>query len=60
MLLILSSAAAFCLWLIMWSVTGHGFDSFLLPIVIILVAVTVHLTIPTLPGNRARAADDDE
>jgi hypothetical protein len=60
MLLILSTAAAFCLWLITWSLTGHGFDSFLIPIVIILVAALIHLIIPTLPGNRARAADDDE
>jgi hypothetical protein len=60
MLLILSTAAAFCLWLILWAVTDHGFDAFLIPILIILVATTIHLIIPTLPGNRARAADDDE
>jgi hypothetical protein len=60
MLLILSTAAAFCLWLILWSVTGHGFDSFLIPVMIILIAATIHLIIPTLPGNRARADDDDE
>jgi tryptophan synthase alpha chain len=60
MLLILSSAAAFCLWLILWAITGHGFDSFLIPVLIILIAATIHLLIPTLPGNRVRAADDDE
>lgn len=63
MLLILSSAAAFCLWLILWALTGHGFDAFLLPVLIILVATTIHLVIPALPGNRAAAAAaavDDE
>jgi hypothetical protein len=60
MLLILTTAAGACLWLILWAITGHGFDAILIPIIMVLIAATIHLVIPTLPGNRARAADDDE
>jgi hypothetical protein len=60
MLLILTTAAGACLWLITWAITGHGFDAILIPLVMVIIAATITILIPTLPGNRARARAVDD
>jgi hypothetical protein len=52
MVLLLSTAAAMVLWIIVWALGLSGFDGFLLALLIVLSAATVQLILPYLPGNR--------
>jgi hypothetical protein len=52
MLIVLSTAAAMIIWIILWALGIKGFDGFLAAILIVLLAATVHLVLPYLPGNR--------
>ena len=52
MLLILSTAAAFCLWIILWALGAKAFDAFLITILLVIIAATVRIVTPYLPGNR--------
>ena len=40
------------LWLVLWALGVKAFDAFLLTMLIALVAVTVRMIAPYLPGNR--------
>jgi hypothetical protein len=57
MLLIVSSTVGFLLWIILWSLGVKAFDSFLLTVLIIVVAATIKMALPSLPGNRASVDD---
>jgi hypothetical protein len=52
MLLVLSTAAALVLWIILWALGAKGFDAFMVSIVIILLSATASAILPFLPGNR--------
>ena len=57
MLLVLSAAAAMVIWIILWALGTKGFDGFLVALMIVLLAATVNLVLPYLPGNR-KGKDD--
>jgi len=40
------------LWLVLWALGVKAFDAFLLTMLIALVAATVRMIAPYLPGNR--------
>jgi Mn2+/Fe2+ NRAMP family transporter len=44
--------AGLVLWIVLWAIGVKAFDAFLLTIVMLIVAATVHLVMPFLPGNR--------
>ena len=44
--------AGLVVWIVLWSIGVKGFDAFLVTIVMLLVATTMHLVKPFLPGNR--------
>jgi hypothetical protein len=50
--LILTATAGLCLWIFLWSLNVSGFDSILIAILMILVAIGVRNVLPALPGRR--------
>jgi hypothetical protein len=50
--LILTAAAGLCLWIILWSLNISGFDSILIAVVMVLIALGVRQLLPFLPGRR--------
>jgi len=39
-------------WIVLWAIGVKGFDAFMVTIVMLVVAATVHIVVPFLPGNR--------
>lgn len=50
--LILTGTAGLCIWIVLWSLNISGFDSILIAIVMVLVAIAVRNLLPFLPGRR--------
>jgi hypothetical protein len=50
--LIVASTFGLILWLVLWALGVKAFDAFLLTMLIALVAATVRMIAPYLPGNR--------
>lgn len=50
--LILTATAGLCLWIILWALGTSGFDSILIAIGMVLIAIAVRNLIPFLPGRR--------
>jgi hypothetical protein len=50
--LILTATAGLCLWIILWSLNVSGFDSILIAIVMVIVAIAVRNLLPFLPGRQ--------
>ena len=50
--ILLTLIAGLVVWLVLWAIGVKGFDAFLIPIVLLLVAAAVHSVVPYLPGNR--------
>jgi hypothetical protein len=51
--LILTATAGLCIWIVLWATNlFSGFDSILIGIVMVLVAIAVHNLMPHLPGRR--------
>jgi hypothetical protein len=50
--LVLATTAGLVVWLVLWALGTSGFDAFLITIVIVLIAATVRMLTPYLPGGR--------
>lgn len=50
--LILTTTAALAIWIILWAQGVKPFDGFLLVLALVLVAATLRIVAPFLPGNR--------
>jgi hypothetical protein len=50
--LILTGTAGLCIWIVLWSLNISGFDSILIAVVMVLVAIAVRNLLPFLPGRR--------
>ncbi|MGH2970355.1 MAG: hypothetical protein ACRDK0_15035 [Solirubrobacteraceae bacterium] len=50
--LLLTLIAGLVVWIVLWAIGVKGFDAFIVTIVMVLVAATVHIVLPFLPGNR--------
>ena len=57
MLLVLTTAAGLVVWIVLWAIGVKSFDAFLLTLVMIVLAATVRLILPSLPCGRP---DPDE
>jgi hypothetical protein len=44
--------AGLAIWLVMWSLGTKAIDAFMVTLVIALVAATVRMLAPYIPGNR--------
>jgi hypothetical protein len=52
--LLLTLIAGLVVWIVLWATGVKGFDSFLITILMLLVAAGVHIVAPFLPGNQPR------
>ncbi len=52
MLLIVSATIGFLCWIVLWALGVKSFDAFILTVLIIVVATTIKMALPSLPGNR--------
>ena len=50
--LILTGTAGLCIWIVLWSLNISGFDSILIAVVMVLVAIALRNLLPFLPGRR--------
>ena len=50
--LFLTTCAGLVLWIILWAIDVKPFDAFLLTLLMIIVAATLRIVSPYLPGNR--------
>jgi hypothetical protein len=51
--LVLATTAGLVVWIVLWSIGAKGFDSFMITTLVVLVAATVRMLVPKLPGNRS-------
>ncbi|HEY1592755.1 MAG TPA: hypothetical protein VGF81_13250 [Solirubrobacteraceae bacterium] len=52
--LILTATAGLCIWIVIWATDIFGgFDSILIAIVMVLIAIAVRQLLPFLPGRRS-------
>jgi hypothetical protein len=52
MLLTAATTAGLVIWIVLWSIGAKGFDAFMITTLVILVAATVKIVTPYIPGNR--------
>jgi hypothetical protein len=51
--LVLVGTAGLCIWIVLWATDSFsGFDSILIGIVMVLLAIAVRGVLPYLPGRR--------
>jgi hypothetical protein len=50
--LLLTLIAGLVVWIVLWAIEVKAFDAFLITVVMVLIAATVRLISPYLPGNR--------
>jgi hypothetical protein len=50
--LVLAAVAGVLLWIILWSLEVKSIDAFMITVLIVVVAITVRMMAPFLPGNR--------
>jgi hypothetical protein len=50
--LLLTFTAGLVVWIVLWAIGVKGFDSFLITILMMLIAAGVHIVSPFLPGNK--------
>jgi len=51
--LILTAPAGLCPWILLWAIPAFsGFDSILIAIAMVLVAIAVRNVLPFIPGRR--------
>jgi hypothetical protein len=52
--LIITATAGLSIWIVLWATkTFNGFDSILVGIVMVLIAIAVRNLLPYLPGRRS-------
>ena len=49
---VLATTFGLIIWLVLWALGAKAFDAFMITVLIALVAVTVRMLAPYLPGNR--------
>jgi len=50
--LVLTTTAGLMLWIVLWAIGVKSFDAFLLTLGLIVLAATVRMALPSLPGSR--------
>lgn len=52
MFLTVAATAGLLVWIVLWSIGAKAFDAFMLTALIVVLAATVKLALPAIPGNR--------
>jgi Mn2+/Fe2+ NRAMP family transporter len=55
--LLLTTIAGLIVWIVLWAIGVKSFDAFLITLGMVIVAATLRIVAPYLPGNRP---DPDE
>ena len=50
--LIITGTAGLCLWIVVWALGVSGFDSILISLAIVVIAIGVRTLLPYLPGRQ--------
>jgi len=50
--LFLTATAGLMIWIVLWAIDVKSFDAFLITLALVIVAATVAIVAPHLPGNR--------
>jgi hypothetical protein len=50
--LILTATAGLAVWIVLWALNVKGFVGFLIPVLMLIIAICVRNVIPYLPGRR--------
>jgi hypothetical protein len=50
--LILTTTAGLIVWIVLWAIGVKSFDAFLLTLGMVILAATVRMILPSLPGRR--------
>ena len=50
--LVLTTIAGLVVWIVLWAINVKAFDAFLLTLGMIILAATVRMLLPSLPGSR--------
>jgi hypothetical protein len=50
--LFLTTCAGLVIWIILWALGAKSFDAFLITLLMVIVAATLRIVTPYLPGNR--------
>jgi hypothetical protein len=50
--LVLATTFGMIIWIVLWAIGAKAFDAFMITVLIAIVAVTVRMLLPYLPGNR--------
>jgi hypothetical protein len=50
--IVLATTVGLMLWIVLWSLGAKAIDGFMITTVIVLLAATVKMLVPYLPGNR--------
>ena len=50
--LVVATTLGLVIWLVLWAIGGKAFDAFMITVLIVLVAATLRMLAPYLPGNR--------
>ena len=50
--LVVATTFGLVIWLVLWAIGGKAFDAFMITVLIVLVAATLRMLAPYLPGNR--------
>jgi hypothetical protein len=51
--LLLTTIAGLVIWIVLWAIGVKSFDAFLITFILVLLAATVKLATPYLPGGRS-------
>jgi len=49
---VLATTFGLIIWLVLWAIGAKAFDAFMITVLIAVVAVTLRMLAPYLPGNR--------
>jgi len=49
---VVASTVGLVIWIVLWSIGAKAFDGFMITALIVLIAGTVRMLLPSLPGNR--------
>ncbi len=50
--LLLTTIAGLIVWIVLWAIEVKSFDAFMITVGMIVVAATMRMVAPYLPGNR--------
>ena len=50
--LLLTTIAGLIIWIVLWALDVKSFDAFLITLLLVIVAGTLRMVTPYLPGNR--------